>query len=278
MPDVEQLRAEARGRADALAEAERRKDEFLTMLAHELREPARRPAVRDRPAARPDGDAAWAAGVLDHQVRRMGRMIDDLLDVSRLTRGQVDLRKTPVDLRDVVARAVETIRPQVEARRHTLTVAAPAKPLLMEADPTRLEQVLANLLHNAAKYTPDGGRIEVTATAGSGAAVVAVRDNGVGITPDILPHVFDLFAQADRSLERAQGGLGIGLTLVKHRVELHGGRVEVHSPGPGRGAEFVVQLPLCKEEGGKRDESGERLGFIPPRSASVLQEGPGRGR
>jgi two-component system CheB/CheR fusion protein len=180
---------------------------------------------------------------MERQVRQMARLLDDLLDVSRITRGQVTLRLEPVELAAVVAGAVETCRPLVDARSHTLNVELPAEPVRLRADSARLTQVLANLLVNAAKYTESGGRINLTAARDDGDVVISVRDNGPGIAPDMLRHVFELFAQADRTLDRSQGGLGIGLTLVKRLVELHGGSVEAHSGGPGQGSEFVVRLP-----------------------------------
>src|SRR5262249_5429649 len=159
------------------------------------------------------------------------------------TSGKITLRKEPTDLAAVMASAVDAVRPVLEGRRQELSVALPPVPLRLEADPVRLAQVLGNLLNNAAKYTPEGGRIRLTAGREGGQAVVRVRDTGVGTPADMLAHVFDLFAQVDRRLDRAQGGLGIGLTLVKQLVELHGGSVEAHSAGPNQGSEFVVRLP-----------------------------------
>jgi CheY-like chemotaxis protein len=176
----------------------------------------------------------------------MARLVDDLLDVSRISRGQIALRTEPVDLAAAVARAVEISRPLIDARHHALTVEVPPEPLPVDGDLTRLAQVFANLLNNAAKYTPDGGRVGLTVAHAGDTAEVRVRDTGVGIPPNLLPLVFDLFTQAERSLDRAQGGLGIGLSLVKTLVELHGGTVEAHSDGPGRGSEFVVRLPLTE--------------------------------
>jgi CheY-like chemotaxis protein len=170
--------------------------------------------------------------------------VDDLLDVSRITRGKVDLRLEPVDVSAAVARAVETSRPHIDAQGHELLVALPGEPLWLQADPARLAQVLANLLNNAAKYTERGGRIWLSAGREGPQAVVRVRDNGTGIAPEVLPRIFDLFAQAEGALERSQGGLGIGLTLVRGLVEMHGGVVAAHSAGPGQGTEFVVRLPL----------------------------------
>jgi signal transduction histidine kinase len=246
------IEAEVRRREDALAQADRRTDEFLSQLAHELRNPLA--AIRSATdlLRSPNGDVRWAADVLDHQVRHLTRLVDDLLDVSRITRGQIVLRKTPADLGAILARAVEMSRPFVQSCGHSLTVSEPTRPMPVEADATRLEQVFGHLLHNAAKYTPEGGRIDVSITGGDGIAVVAVRDNGVGIPRTLLPHVFNLLAHAERSPDRPQGGLGIGLTLVKHLVEQHGGTVEAHSAGAGRGSEFVVRLPMTRTAADRR--------------------------
>jgi PAS domain S-box-containing protein len=252
---TDRRRAEA-----ATAEADRRKDEFLAMLSHELRNPLA-PILNAVQvmlmADAPDPNVRWARDVIRRQVGHLTRLVDDLLDVSRITSGRIALRREPVDLAAAVERAVETSRPLLDARRHTLTVRLPAEPLRLDGDLTRLAQVFANLLNNAAKYTPDGGRVDLVAAREGGDAVVRVRDSGVGIPPDLLPQVFDLFTQAERSLDRAQGGLGIGLSLVKTLAELHGGRVEAHSAGPGNGSEFVVRLPLRTSEAeGLKDERG----------------------
>jgi PAS domain S-box-containing protein len=242
--DITQLKeveAELRG-------ANQAKDEFLAMLAHELRNPLA-PLLNALHIMRLQGATAetilQAREMAERQVKNMTRLIDDLLDVSRITRGKIQLRQEPVDLATVVRRAIETSRPMIEARGHALHVTLPDMQVQLRADATRLEQVIANLLHNAAKYTEEGGRIEVEAGSEAGEAVVRVRDTGIGIPVEMLPRIFDLFVQADRSLDRSQGGLGIGLTLVKRLVELHGGRIEGHSEGPGKGSEFVVRLPLA---------------------------------
>jgi two-component system CheB/CheR fusion protein len=270
---MERLRAEAareKKMAEDLAEADRRKDEFLAMLGHELRNPLT-PILNCLHVMRryQPGGSEFEANrrILERQVRHMGRLVDDLLDISRITRGKIQLRVEPVELAGVVERAVAATRPLVEGRRHDLRVALPAEPVWLEADPTRLEQVLANLLNNATKYTEPGGRIELTAAREGREVVLRVRDNGIGITPDLLPRVFELFMQADRSLDRAQGGLGIGLTLVHRLVELHGGRVEAHSAGPGRGSEFIVRLPLPAGSASPQTPADE----APPEPAS-----PGR--
>ncbi len=178
----------------------------------------------------------------------MVRLIDDLLDLSRITRGKIQLRKQPVELAQVIQSAVESSRPAIDAAGHKLVVALPKEPLLFDADATRLAQVLLNLLNNAAKYTEPGGHIEIGARQDRDELVITVRDTGVGIPSDMLPNIFEMFAQADRSLERSQGGLGIGLALVRGLVRLHGGTVTARSEGPGRGSEFVVRLPLRRCE------------------------------
>lgn len=231
----------------ALQDAAQRKDEFLAMLAHELRNPLApiRNAVQILRRLGPAGaQLQWARDVIDRQVGHLARLVDDLLDVSRLLRGKITLRKESLDLATVIQHAVESSRPLIEARRHTLTVSLPPQPLQLEGDLTRLAQVFSNLLNNAAKYTEEGGRIELVVEADDKEARIRVRDTGVGIPTTLLPQVFDLFTQAERTLDRTQGGLGIGLTIVKNLVELHGGSVEAYSEGPGRGSEFRVRLPL----------------------------------
>jgi signal transduction histidine kinase len=236
-----------RRRAEQLADLDRRKDEFLAMLAHELRNPLAPIRNALHVLSTPGADEAslrQAIDMMGRQVHTLVRLVDDLLDVSRITRGKIQLRKEPADLGAVLGRAVETARPLIESNRHALTVALPAEPIKLQADATRLEQVFANLLNNAAKYTERGGRISLAAERSGGEAVVRVRDNGFGIPADLLPRVFELFTQADRTLDRAEGGLGIGLTLVRSLVEMHGGTVQAFSDGPGKGSEFVVHLPV----------------------------------
>jgi PAS domain S-box-containing protein len=232
---------------EELREADRRKDEFLAMLAHELRNPMAPilnavHVLRLRGADSPE--TRWATEVANRQVLQLGRLVDDLLDVSRISRGKITLQTELVELRAVAERALETSRPFIDSRRHTLDVALPSDPLLVEADPVRLAQILANLLNNAAKYTPEGGRVRLAVERDRGEAAIRVSDTGMGIAPEMLPRVFDLFSQAERTLDRAQGGLGIGLTLVRRLTELHGGKVAAFSEGPGRGSEFEVRLPL----------------------------------
>ncbi len=232
---------------EALRDADRRKDEFLAILAHELRNPLA--PIRNslhilRLTSPNDPTAERVAEMMERQVNHMVRLVDDLLEVSRISRGKIELRKEPVEVAAVVRSAVETSRPLIEAGGHRLALAIPPEPLTLEGDPVRLTQVVANLLNNAAKYTDAGGRIWLTVRREGGEVAISVRDTGRGIPPDMLPRVFELFMQIDRQPSRAQGGLGIGLTLVKSLVEMHGGSVEAHSEGPGRGSEFVVRLPL----------------------------------
>jgi signal transduction histidine kinase len=228
--------------------ADRRKDEFLATLAHELRNPLapiRNAAQILQAKGPPDPELDWARGVIDRQAELMGRLLDDLLDVSRISLGKVELRTEPVELAAVCETALETSRPVIEAGRHELTVSLPSEPVLLEADPLRLAQVLSNLLNNAAKYTEDGGRIRISAERRGGEVVVSVEDNGIGIAPEALPSVFEIFSQAKPTSMRSRAGLGIGLSLVKGLVELHGGSVEARSEGPGRGSTFVVRLPIA---------------------------------
>ncbi len=235
---------ERRRAEEALREADRRKDEFLAMLAHELRNPLApiRNALHLLRVSGAGPVAAEARDVMERQLTQLIRLVDDLLEVSRISRGKVELRRAAVDLAGVVASAVETSRPAIDAARHRLEIRLPPAPLQIEGDFVRLSQVVANLLNNAAKYTDPGGRIALSVQREGAEAEIRVQDNGVGLAPELLPRVFDMFAQADRA--RAAGGLGIGLALAKMLVELHGGRIEARSDGPGRGSEFAVRLPL----------------------------------
>ncbi|HET6164101.1 MAG TPA: PAS domain S-box protein [Planctomycetota bacterium] len=231
-----------------LKESDRRKDEFLAMLAHELRNPLapiRNSVQIFRAHGMPVPDLQWATEVIDRQVRQMTRLVDDLLDVSRITRGRIELRRQPVDLAEVVASAVEASRPLIDKRRHELTVTIPAQPIRLDADPTRLAQVLSNLLNNAAKYMDPCGRIGLAASQEGGDVVISVRDTGIGIKKEVLPRIFDMFMQGDPGSEQSEGGLGIGLTLVRRLVELHGGSVEARSDGLGKGSEFRVRIPAA---------------------------------
>jgi two-component system CheB/CheR fusion protein len=240
-----------KNRAAQLADADRRKDEFLAMLGHELRNPLApiRNALHVLRSPRAQGaQIERAKDMLDRQVDQLVRLVDDLLDVSRVTRGKIQLRRERLGLSKVIGSAVETARPLIDALGHELTVCLPEEPVYVEGDAVRLTQVLANLLNNAAKYTERGGHVELSAAVEGGTAVVRVRDDGIGIGADLLPHVFDMFVQAERSMARSQGGMGIGLTLVRHLVELHGGSVQAFSAGPDQGCEMVVRLPAARRE------------------------------
>jgi PAS domain S-box-containing protein len=243
--DRKRLEEELRHRAEALAQADRAKNEFLATLAHELRNPLA-PVSYALHLLNQDVDPderRRIRGIVERQVGRLTRLVDDLLDISRINTGKVELRKGWVDLGAVVLGAVETARPYFESRRHELAVELPDEPVWLEADAGRLEQVLSNLLHNAAKFTEDGGQVILSAGREGHEAVVRVRDTGVGIPPDLLPLIFDLFQQGDRTLDRSHDGLGIGLTLSRKLVELHEGTIEAVSEGVGTGSEFVVRLP-----------------------------------
>jgi signal transduction histidine kinase len=233
--------------ARARQEADRRKDEFLATLAHELRNPLApiRNGLQILRLAKGDAEAEERArAMIERQVQQMVRLIDDLLDLSRISRGKIELRRERVALEAVVQSAVETSRPLIEQSRHRLTLDLPAAPVFVDADLTRLSQVVANLLNNAAKYTEPGGDIRLAVAPDENGVTIRVRDNGVGIPPAMLPLIFEMFTQVDRSLERAQGGLGIGLTLVKRLVEMHGGTVEARSEGRGQGSELLIRLPV----------------------------------
>ncbi len=234
----------------ALTESDRRKDEFLATLAHELRNPLApiRNAIHILRAKMPQTpELQWARDVIDRQVTQMTRLIDDLMDVARITRGTFDLRKEVVSLEEVIRTAVETSRPSIDAPGHDLVVRLPPGPVYLQADVIRLAQVFANLLNNAAKYTAPGGRIAITADHDVGMITVTVEDSGIGIPPEMLAHVFEPFTQLERSLERSQGGLGIGLALAKRLVEMHGGSIDAQSAGTGQGSRFTVRLPITEQ-------------------------------
>jgi PAS domain S-box-containing protein len=267
--------------ADLLAKLrqdDRRKDEFLAMLAHELRNPLApiRNAVQIfRGKGLPVPELQWATEVVDRQLHQLTRLVDDLLDVSRITRGTIELRKELVELATVVNSAVEASRPLIEKWGHNLTITIPPQPIRLEADPARLAQVLLNLLNNAAKYTDQGGRIWLTAERQSDHVLIRVKDNGIGIPVEMQPRIFDLFTQVDRSVERSEGGLGIGLTLVQRLVEMHGGTVGARSDGPGKGSEFVVSLPVARDikvEGPAGTAGDEELSASPARRILVVDD------
>jgi signal transduction histidine kinase/CheY-like chemotaxis protein len=249
-PTFEKARAD-RAVEDALREMNRRKDEFLAMLSHELRNPlapisSAVQILRNRSSTR--SELHWARTVIERQTRHLVRLVDDLLDVSRMVRGHIVLQTHAIDLADVIRHGIETSRPLIRARRHRLHIQLPPQTVRVQGDLTRLAQVIANLLNNSAKYTEEGGDIWIAAGIENHRAVIHVRDSGSGIAPDLLPHVFDLFTQAERTLDRSLGGLGVGLTLVKLLVELHGGSIEVRSEGLGKGAEFIVRLPAIEQQ------------------------------
>ncbi|MCG6156633.1 hybrid sensor histidine kinase/response regulator [Rubinisphaera margarita] len=243
-----------------LSDADRRKDEFLAMLAHELRNPLAPIRSGLDILAMSGSDQADTIAVMQEQMEHLVRLVDDLLDMSRIMQGRIELRRDAVELSALVNRSLETVRPLIETHRHELDVSLPEHPVWLDADPVRILQVIENLLTNAIKYTDTGGRIEVTVEQDGAEAVVSVRDTGVGIEEELLSQVFDLFMQSPRSIDRAQGGLGIGLTLVQKLVTMHGGSITAHSAGRGNGSTFVVRLPVVKPPAPASDTS------VPPTS------------
>ncbi len=259
-----QVEIEERRAVEAqLQGSNRRKDEFLAMLSHELRNPLApiRTALEViRRLAPADPKLTWATEVTGRQVVHLTRLVEDLLDVARINQGKIALQLESLDLRAVLAHAVETVRPFIESRRHHLNKDVPDVPVMLRGDFARLSQVVANLLNNAAKYTEEGGSIELTLTLPSeGRALITVRDNGMGIDSDLLPNVFEMFEQGKQSLDRSQGGLGVGLTLVQRLVGLHDGTVQALSAGAGRGSEFRVVLPCLAEVGDAHGVAGEAV-------------------
>jgi PAS domain S-box-containing protein len=252
-------------------EADHRKDEFLAMLAHELRNPLASisSALQLFGRLETERELEWAKDVVQRHVKHLARLIDDLLDISRITRGKISLRKEPVNLSPIVSSAVEVVRPLVEERKHELGVSLTGT-LRLEADPLRLEQILVNLLTNGAKYTEAGGNIGLSALHEGPDIVIRIRDTGVGISPELLPRVFDLFVQGDRTMARSEGGLGIGLALVKSLVELHGGRVAARSEGVGKGTEFEVRLPSMRVGDPTTTKPGKTLEQVSGQSFRVL--------
>jgi two-component system, sensor histidine kinase len=265
-----------RRQLDELRNADQRKDEFLATLGHELRNPLS-PLLNSldllKLTASGDAKINRVVGVMQRQTGHLVRLVDDLLEVSRITRGLIEVQRVPLDLADIVAAAVETSRPAIEASNHTLTVDVPEQPLMVFGDEVRLTQVFANLLNNAARYTDPGGSIWVTVRSHRRTAFITVRDNGIGIDQHHLSSVFDMFTQVSRSDRRTQGGLGIGLTLVRSLVALHGGSVTAASEGAGRGSSFEVRLPLI---GVPRPEShsGQVLRRFPSRRVLVVDDNP----
>jgi two-component system, chemotaxis family, CheB/CheR fusion protein len=236
-----------RASEEALRDADRRKDEFLALLAHELRNPLapiRYALAANRKEGRTPEQQQRAEEVIERQVTHMSRLLDDLLDVSRITRGTLELKKTPTELTLVIGSAIETARPILDSKHHTLALDLPKQAVRLDADAVRLAQVFSNILINAAKYTDSGGRIQLRATQQGNELVVAISDNGIGISNDMKPRLFTLFSQAQSAMGRSEGGLGVGLSLVRGLVSLHGGSVEALSDGPGKGSEFVVRIPV----------------------------------
>ncbi|HET8945609.1 MAG TPA: hybrid sensor histidine kinase/response regulator [Candidatus Polarisedimenticolia bacterium] len=259
--------------AAALQASDQRKDEFLATLAHELRGPLAPLSNMLEVLKRADGDPEVrqrARETMDRQLRHLVRLVDDLLDVGRIAGNKLALRTEQIELAGIVGHAVETCRPFFEGAGHLLSVSVPTEPIDLIGDPVRLAQVLTNLLNNACKYTPPGGRVGLTVWREGTDALVAVRDTGRGIPVEMLPKIFEMFTQVDRSLERSQGGLGVGLSLVKHLVELHGGAVSARSEGEGRGTEFIVRLPALNLE--KRP--GRRSQIVTPWTDGVAPIAP----
>ncbi len=265
--EIKRLEGLHRRRAEELDEANRRKDEFLAMLAHELRNPlnaiAAAMALHDRLSPRNDGTGRLRASVL-RQTKHLSRLVDDLLDVSRLTRGRIPLKKEPIDLASVVKNVAAGCQPVLDSRQQRLSIGLPARPLPVDADPLRLEQAIMNLLSNASKFSDIGGTIELVLHVDSDQNRVRlrVRDHGIGLAPENLDSVFEMFFQVDPTLARSRGGLGLGLTMTRQLIELHGGTVSAHSQGPGTGSEFTVTLPL-----GRSPADVDRLRPEPPVSA-----------
>lgn len=264
----ERLRVE-----QVLRDSDRRKDEFLAILAHELRNPLApiRHAIKiaSMPAVSAE-QVRWSHEVIERQVHHMARLLDDLLDVSRITRGKLELRKERVYLASVIGAAIETARPLIEAKGHHLTVDLPVEAVSLEADPIRLAQVFSNLLTNAAKYTDRGGSLRVQALVAADEVIVSVSDNGIGIAADALPNLFEMFSQVTSALERSEGGLGIGLALVRGLVDLHGGTIEARSDGVGKGSAFVIRLPLtCAERAPTNQTTMQAADAVPAGSASL---------
>jgi signal transduction histidine kinase/CheY-like chemotaxis protein len=255
--------------------ADRRKDEFLATLGHELRNPLapilNSLEILKLSGAFEDARTAPACAVMERQVHHLNRLVDDLLEVSRITRGIIEVKKEPLDLSAIVKAAVETSRPLLDNLRHEIRLDLQTDQICVAGDPVRPTQVFANLLNNAAKYTNHGGLITISSSCQNGEAVVSVKDNGIGIAANLLNQVFDMFMQVDRSTRRSQGGLGIGLTLVKSLVQMHGGSVEAKSEGPGLGSEFIVRLPLLNEAA-LPQESQRRIQPLPQRRILIVDD------
>jgi signal transduction histidine kinase/CheY-like chemotaxis protein len=267
--------AERQRTEQQLRTADRRKDEFLATLGHELRNPLapilNSLEILKLSGAFEDARTAPACAVMERQVHHLNRLVDDLLEVSRITRGIIEVKKEPLDLAAIVKAAVETSRPVLDSLRHEIRLDLERRQICVAGDPVRLTQVFANLLNNAAKYTNQGGLITISSRRENGNAVISVKDNGIGIAPNLLAQVFDMFMQVDRSTRRSQGGLGIGLTLVKSLVGMHGGTVEARSNGPGLGSEFLVRLPLL-DESALPAETTRRIEPLPARRILIVDD------
>jgi PAS domain S-box-containing protein len=267
-----QIEGELREKARALEVADRRKDEFLALLGHELRNPMAVIQHGLHLIRETRGEEATFGQIMNavtNQVTHLNRLVDDLLDIARINRGTVALRKQRVLLGTAVHNAIGAVRRLIESKNHQLSVSLPPVPIWLDADPTRLEQVLANLLNNAAKYTWPGGNIELSAVLEGERVAIHLKDSGVGISPDVLPNIFEPFVQAERGLDRSLGGLGIGLTVVRNLVELHGGSVEARSDGPDHGSEFIVRLPVAATGGTEVGDPGETGSEGPVSDASL---------
>jgi len=244
------LEEELKHRMEELKMIDRRKDDFLATLAHELRNPLapiRNAAAILKRINVPNPELQWCRDIIDQQVSQISRLLDDLLDLSRITRDRLELRKVRIELRRIIDAAVQISRPVIDEFEHDLTVSIPSEPIDVDADELRLAQVLSNLLNNAAKYTDPGGKICLTAERHENNIIIRIKDTGIGIPPDKLSEIFEMFSQLQRSLEQTRQGLGVGLTLVKRLVEMHAGTIEARSEGLGKGAEFIVRLPIVEE-------------------------------
>ena len=275
--EVERLLEESRRQSAALAEADRRKDEFLAMLAHELRNPlapVRNATEILRLPTASHADLQTAREVIDRQVTHMARLVDDLLDVARISRGKMELRVERCDLAQIVRQTAEDYRPTFAAAGLDLAVDIPSQPLAVEGDATRLAQVVGNLLHNASKFTPSGGHVEVSVSSDTEAAraLVAVSDSGAGMSREVLDRIFEPFSQADQSLARSSGGLGLGLALTRGLVALHGGSIDARSEGPGRGSTFTVRLPLGAASADAASETPSETAHGPAKLKVLLIE------
>jgi CheY-like chemotaxis protein len=262
---------------ESLEEQGRHLTEFLAMLAHELRNPLApiRNALGIMSVSKESApQISWARDVIERQTAQLTRLVDDLLDVSRITRGKLRLQVAPMNLAAAIQRALESSRPLLDKRGHHVHLALPKEKLLVHGDVTRITQVVVNLLNNAAKYTPEGGDVWVKVAPEGEDAVVRVRDNGTGIAPELIENVFDLFAQGERTLDRSEGGLGIGLTLARRIVTMHGGSISAHSEGPGKGSEFVVRLPRLDPEAWESGPTGnlERRGAGGKRAILIVDD------